>query len=288
MEHTTAPPRIWPALVLGLGTSLVGNLGVGIVAGLAVAAVVVTDPAGRDGLLADLLASKLPVWLLALVMFLGSLPFGLVAVLAARRSPVPFRERLGLVPARVRPLSLALACVFGPAVSQLWGAALSLVIPGSWLSYMEPLMEIIHGASLPAAIALTLAISVTPGVCEELLFRGYVQRRLLERWSPALAIAVTTVLFSLAHLHPVHVLLTLPLSLWLCLVAWRTGSVWPGMVVHTFNNALAMVLSLGFRDASEGSVLAVALSVAIVSGGGLAALELRRPVGGGARLEPSA
>jgi membrane protease YdiL (CAAX protease family) len=52
------------------------------------------------------------------------------------------------------------------------------------------------------AVPFVLFIAAFPGFNEELLFRGYIQRRLLARWSPWLAISVTSALFALMHVMP--------------------------------------------------------------------------------------
>jgi len=83
-------------------------------------------------------------------------------------------------------------------------------------------------------------VAVVPGLIEELMFRGYVQTRLAERWHPLLAITVTALMFSVIHLDPIHMLGVVPLGLWLGAVAWRADSVIPAMLCHAANNALAV------------------------------------------------
>ena len=81
-----------------------------------------------------------------------------------------------------------------------------------------------------------LFIALVPAFVEELFFRGYLQRRLLARWSPAAAIPVVAILFAAFHGTPVWALSVLPLGLALGILAWRTGSLWPGIVCHAFVN----------------------------------------------------
>ena len=47
-------------------------------------------------------------------------------------------------------------------------------------------------------------------------------------------------IFSAAHLDPIHVLGVIPLGVWLGAIAWRAGSVWPAMFCHAVNNAVAV------------------------------------------------
>jgi membrane protease YdiL (CAAX protease family) len=96
-----------------------------------------------------------------------------------------------------------------------------------------------------AAVPFLLFIAVVPAFMEELLFRGYIQGRLLQRWPAWVAILVTSVLFALMHVAPHAVAAAFPLGLWLGVLAWRTGSVWPGIVCHAFVNGAWNVWQVG-------------------------------------------
>jgi uncharacterized protein len=98
---------------------------------------------------------------------------------------------------------------------------------------------------------LSIILSVIPALVEETLFRGYMQRRFLERWSPVVAIGFSTVLFAVMHMDSLqHIVAVVPLGVVTGLLAYRTNSVKPGMLVHGLHNvgavgfgALASVLS---------------------------------------------
>jgi uncharacterized protein len=90
----------------------------------------------------------------------------------------------------------------------------------------------------------TFFIAFAPGFCEEVFFRGYMQRRLLQAWSPWAAIPLTSLLFAVMHMMPIQVVFTFFLGLWLGLVAWRTGSIWPSMVCHAAWNACAVGMNI--------------------------------------------
>jgi membrane protease YdiL (CAAX protease family) len=82
------------------------------------------------------------------------------------------------------------------------------------------------------------------GVGEEMAFRGYMQSQ-LERYGPVFAILVTSVVFMLAHapqdLHQFSRLAVgyLVLGLLWGGLAWRTGSILPGMVLHVLGDLSA-------------------------------------------------
>jgi ABC-2 type transport system permease protein/sodium transport system permease protein len=94
---------------------------------------------------------------------------------------------------------------------------------------------------IPLGLIL-LSMAVAPGVFEELFFRGYLMRALREHGTALSTIGVSALLFGLFHLVTTDSLAIerlLPSTLlgvvlgWLC---WRTGSVLPGMLLHTLHN----------------------------------------------------
>lgn len=92
-------------------------------------------------------------------------------------------------------------------------------------------------------IASFFVIALTPAVCEEMLFRGVILHSLWERYRPSSAITITAVLFGLYHMSLVKFVPTGLLGLVLCLVVWRTGSIYPAMLMHFLNNAVSVALT---------------------------------------------
>ncbi len=113
------------------------------------------------------------------------------------------------------------------------------------------------------AVPFVLFIALVPGFVEETFFRGYMQRRLLQRWSPMVAILVTTVLFALMHVMPHAMVNAFVIGLWLGVLAWRTGSVWPGVVSHAFINGAWNVWQVGVALAVFPPTPPVAVAVTI-------------------------
>jgi membrane protease YdiL (CAAX protease family)/ABC-type multidrug transport system permease subunit len=103
--------------------------------------------------------------------------------------------------------------------------------PRSMESQLELLKKILplleqHPILLPALIGLLA------GVCEEILFRGPIQKGLMRRLGAWPAIFIAAVLFAAAHLDlpgmPIRTFLGVVLG-WLVM---RTGSIFPAMVMH--------------------------------------------------------
>ncbi|MBI3871485.1 MAG: CPBP family intramembrane metalloprotease [candidate division Zixibacteria bacterium] len=91
-------------------------------------------------------------------------------------------------------------------------------------------------------LLFVLVAAIIPGVCEEITFRGLVQTGLRRSFGPKQAIIWTGFLFAILHLNPWNFL-----GLWGfgCLLGYlteRTSSIWPAILVHVLNNALALVV----------------------------------------------
>ena len=89
-------------------------------------------------------------------------------------------------------------------------------------------------------LAVLLVIALAPAVCEEMLFRGVILHALKARYRMPAAIAVTAVLFGLFHMSLVKFLPTGLLGLALCILVWKTGSIYPAMLMHFINNAISV------------------------------------------------
>lgn len=110
-------------------------------------------------------------------------------------------------------------------------------------------------------------LSILPGLCEEISFRGALQTALLRSRSPARAIAIGAVIFATIHLDLAHFPARLVAGLALGWLVWRTGSIWPGVVAHALVNGPAgRVLVALFGPAVR---LQTAASSGVAMAGGL-------------------
>jgi membrane protease YdiL (CAAX protease family) len=105
--------------------------------------------------------------------------------------------------------------------------------------------------STAALVAASVFVCAIAPMAEEFFFRGFFfggLRRLAvpvlgRDLGPWIAAVVTGILFGLAHTGSASSQYLIPLGFLgfvLCLVRWRTGSLFPGMALHAANNALAL------------------------------------------------
>jgi hypothetical protein len=105
--------------------------------------------------------------------------------------------------------------------------------------------------STAALIGAAVFVCVVAPICEETFFRGFVFGA-LRRWRVMIAgrdmgvwvaALITGILFGLAHTGSANAQYLIPLGFlgfMLCMIRWRTGSLYPCMALHSFNNSLAL------------------------------------------------
>ena len=87
-----------------------------------------------------------------------------------------------------------------------------------------------------AAWLVVIMISAVAGICEEVGFRGYMQKLLENRYGPLAAISIVSVVFVIVHLHQAWsgpiLLQIFFISALFGSIAYYSGSLIPGIVAH--------------------------------------------------------
>lgn len=169
-----------------------------------------------------------------LVLFLGA------SVLMAWRYRLDLREALALRWPRpaVWPAVLVgapSAFITGVGVAQLG----QLVFP-----IPERVIEAFGQFMVPEGVPLwqvVLFLAVLPGIIEELTFRGLLLHGLRKRLRPVALALATGVIFGFFHVELFRLFPTAYLGTVLAAVTLLTGSIFPAMLWHALNNAVALV-----------------------------------------------
>ncbi len=184
----------------------------------------------------------------AVVVMVTLLATGTIILLLVRR----WWPRLWLM---AQPPGVGLPMPGNPAffgVAALCGLALPIV--GSWLTQWlaqghevtQDIRQLGGATSLGLRIPLALVVVSVGPLVEELLFRGLLLSSLLRHMRPAWAVGLSSLLFAAVHLPDLGYLwYAVPnLALLAAVLAWlrlRSGSLWPAVLAHGVNNALAVV-----------------------------------------------
>lgn len=190
-------------------------------------------------------------------------------------APTGLAERLHWRPGRVRGVEVVLL-TFG--LLGLGHAVQALAeIAGLWGGRLQAVNEAVAGMGPAGFAVLLLGGALGAGVAEELLFRGAVQTRLVERWGPLLGIFGAALLFGLAHMDPLHTPLAFLMGVLMGWAAWRSGTIVTGVIAHAVNNALSFFLSWRGYEVPSSDALAGVVAGSVVVLACVVALHRRWP-----------
>lgn len=108
-------------------------------------------------------------------------------------------------------------------------------------NYLEFFTNLLGGEKERSLINSLLLIGILPGVCEELLFRGYFLNS-FKKMGPYAAIILSAVLFAVFHMDMYRLLPVLLLGLWFGYLAYTSRSIYPTMLAHALNNSAAVAV----------------------------------------------
>ncbi len=85
-------------------------------------------------------------------------------------------------------------------------------------------------------------IGVSAGICEEVMFRGVIQRS-FEVFGKAFSIVITGFVFGLFHMDFQKLIGTFLLGILIGFIVYRTNSLYAGMFAHFANNSIAVLIN---------------------------------------------
>ena len=230
-EGVRPSPPAWPpwtaplALVAGLTATLFGATVIGGIAAAAGAKVSDPPPGVQIG---SLLFQDLAL--------IGA------ALAFARLASHPRPWHFGLCRTRL-----------GPALGWLLAVWVGFfVFTGIWINALgihqrdQLPKELGVDRSTAALVVVTFLVTVMAPISEEFFFRGYFFTALRSWKGPWVAAVITGVVFGAIHGGSAPVGYLVPLSVFgfgLCLLYWRTRSLYPCMSLHALNNSLALGVS---------------------------------------------
>jgi membrane protease YdiL (CAAX protease family) len=96
--------------------------------------------------------------------------------------------------------------------------------------------------NVPEMFLVIIAVSIVPAICEEVMFRGYIQRSFEFKIKPIWAALVTAVFFSLYHFNPYGLLPLMVLGFYFGFAAYMSKSIVIPITLHFLNNFSAVLL----------------------------------------------
>jgi membrane protease YdiL (CAAX protease family) len=134
-----------------------------------------------------------------------------------------------------------------------------LVVPG-FLIVPDAMLELTRGITglqpsdtasslksvfrdVPMLVSL-LAVSIGPGVVEELWCRGFLGRGLTARYGMKAGVLLTSLLFGLLHVEPALVPTITLMGIYLHFVYLMSRSIWISILLHVLNNGVTLLRTL--------------------------------------------
>lgn len=100
----------------------------------------------------------------------------------------------------------------------------------------------LFGEGTSGLLVALLAGGIVAPFTEEVFFRGFVFPPLRDRFGSGWGIAFSSLMFAIAHLQPLALPALFALGALLTLLYHRTGSLWPGIIMHATVNTLALLI----------------------------------------------
>jgi hypothetical protein len=189
------------------------------------------------------------------------LGLALPAVLLARLHTRGATDYLRLRGVDLRLLGLAMLGVVAlqPVVQWLAQVNQQLPLPETVRTFEQTQLEMIRAVlESGLGVGFNLAmLALVPGICEELLFRGYAQRQFERAAGPVGGVLLSGLLFGAYHLRPSQLLPLVVLGVYLAYLTWRTGSLWSAVGVHVAHNGLAVLAARYARSHPDYSLEAL-------------------------------
>ena len=127
---------------------------------------------------------------------------------------------------------------------------------------LEKFFEVLFGNPLGI-----LSVCLIGPLVEEAVFRGAIERRLLEKnWNPWFAIVISALLFAAAHGNYQQGVTAFIIGCFMGWVYYRTRSIWPTFLMHALNNSTAVVAAYSIPESLvdvSAETMGVPLSVGI-------------------------
>ncbi len=129
----------------------------------------------------------------------------------------------------------------------LWSANSSLLRTfKTFLDKINDMVDKTYGSLLSSksifdTILVVIVVSVVPAICEETMFRGFIQKSFEFKIKPFWAALITAIFFGLYHFNPYGLIPLIVLGLYFGFAAYTSNSIFVPISLHFFNNFLAII-----------------------------------------------
>ena len=120
----------------------------------------------------------------------------------------------------------------------------------------ETYRQLLQAHTTPELLFLIIVIALTPAICEELLFRGLVQKNLSLGLTKKSAFILTGIIFGLYHVNPFLLVPLVVIGMYLSFLLYRSETILVPMIAHFINNGISVVGEFVRQNSSSSNSLA--------------------------------
>ncbi len=123
----------------------------------------------------------------------------------------------------------------------------------SFLDKLNDMVDKTYGNLLTArtileGLLVIVVVSVVPAICEEVMFRGFIQKSFEFKIKPFWAALITAIFFGLYHFNPYGLIPLIALGFYFGFAAYTSNSIFIPIVLHFINNFLAIIFYFIFGN----------------------------------------
>jgi len=123
----------------------------------------------------------------------------------------------------------------------------------SGLDSLDKMIENTYGDLLSTnnfleGIFVIVIVSIVPAICEETMFRGFIQKSFEFKLKPFWAALITALFFGLYHFNPYGLIPLIGLGFYFGFAAYTSNSIFIPMTLHFLNNFAAIILYFVFGN----------------------------------------
>lgn len=194
--------------------------------------------------------------------FLLSLTFALTALTVACTRKIDFLQATGIKKKKINGKMIWLC---------FWISLVSIIGFGDITTlFMEVLYACGYESVLPSMVVdsfwkylgYVVVTCVTPAVCEEILFRGTILSG-LKQYGAKIAVFVSALIFMLMHGNAEQTVHQLIVGILIGYVFFKSGNLWLGVLIHFFNNFIAISANYFVSLFSKGGEVVESTTVAL-------------------------
>ncbi len=116
-------------------------------------------------------------------------------------------------------------------------------------SYVEKAYTgLLTAHSVFEGILIVIVVAVAPAICEEVMFRGFIQRSFEFKMKPFWAALITACFFGIYHFSPYGLIPLISLGFYFGYAAYKSDSIFVPMSLHFLNNFIAVMLFFTIGD----------------------------------------